>query len=186
MHSIRYTAPVGPPTLEFTSAQGNVVVSRLGPSVQTPTLSASMFEARDAGLISLYIVDPVTGLEIPLSSSAQADRPESGLDVGEWQPLPLANNWVVIPDAFGPAYRRLGLEVEVAFGIRNGTSLTLFNTPVGYRSPKIVSKVCQIHASNDAADFGHLQIRPDGDIVLEHPGNLSGHSVWASFQFPIV
>lgn len=100
-----------------------------------------------------------------------------------WTALTLLNSWVNIVGAQAAQYRMIGDMVQVRMAIEDGTASTLFTLPAGFRPPATIGVPAQVHDNTDAPDFGHLRIEADGDVILEHPGVLANHQVWATFEF---
>lgn len=190
MNRIEFTGQAGIPSLLVFPAKGNlltnVTLSPESPSQDITYVTDDMLAARDLGWVKISVIQPDnTTVITELSSYVVPSMPESPLDMGVWIPFTALNNWVPIVNATPAQYRRVGDEVSVRFAFSGGNSLTVWNAPIGFRSKYVLSKVCQIHDNTNAPDFGHIQVRPNGDLVIEHPGSLNNHKIWADFTYSV-
>lgn len=110
--------------------------------------------------------------------------PSSGMS--GWTNITLLNGWVNIVGAQVAQYRIKGDEVSVRLAIQNGIATNIFLLPIGFRPPADVGVPTLMHDNTDAPDFGHLRIQSDGQVILEHPGSLNNHKVWATFTFSVL
>lgn len=101
----------------------------------------------------------------------------------DWTALALLNSWTAIAGEQAAEYRIIGTDVDLRFAVEDGTTLTIGNMPAGLRPVNPSPHVVAVHDNTAAADFGHLRILANGDIVLEHPGSVSGHSVYATVRY---
>lgn len=101
----------------------------------------------------------------------------------QWAAATLLNSWTNVAGAQSAQYRIIGDRVDVRFAIEDGTALTLFTLPIGYRPAASVGATAQVHDNSGNPDFGHVRVDPNGDVVLELHGTLSNHDVWANFSF---
>lgn len=103
-----------------------------------------------------------------------------------WKPITLLNSWVNIGGSAQQAqYRIVGDMVDIRFAIQNGVDHELFSLPTNMIPPQNVGFACQLHDNTGAPDFGHINISNTGSVVLEHPGSLSNHKVWATFSYSV-
>lgn len=101
-----------------------------------------------------------------------------------WTAATLLNSWANIGGTEQTAqYRKVGSRVDVRMAVQNGTTSPIFTLPTGYRPALVQSFVCQVHDNTNAPDYGHIRVEADGDVMLEHPGSLNNHKVWATFSF---
>lgn len=161
----------------------------------TPT---NLVQGYQSATVSLHVDGTVTGSYGAVANvPPNAVTPGTGADGGvlvrtnlapenEWAALTLENAWV---DIGAPAqvaqFRKVGDMVGVRFAVVDGTAPQMFTLPVGFRPPASIGISVNVHDNTNAPDFGHLRIAADGTATLEHPGSLSGHSVWGTFEFSV-
>lgn len=190
MYRIQLTGQAGAPSPLMFPAKGqllsNVALSYDNPYQDIIFITDDMLTARDLGWVRVSIIQPDNNAIITdMSPYVVPEMPESPFDMGVWIPFTALNSWVPIVGGTPSEYRRVGENVSVRFAVQSGVSLTVWTAPVGFRSKYVLSKGCQIHDNTNAPDFGHVQVRPNGDIVIEHPGALNNHKVWADFTYPV-
>lgn len=150
----------------------------------------TVFDAQDGALHVTTITGTYTNL-VPLGRLVNVyDKTGGqfydGWTADQWTALTLENAWV---DIGAPAqvaqFRKVGDMVGVRFAVVDGTALQMFTLPDGFRPPASIGISVNVHDNTNAPDFGHLRIAADGTATLEHPGSLSGHSVWGTFEFSV-
>lgn len=103
-----------------------------------------------------------------------------------WTAPTLLNSWANIGGTEQVAqYRKVGSRVDVRMAVQNGTGSPIFTLPDGCRPTLVQSFVGQAHDNANAPDYCHIRVEADGDVMLEHPGSLNNHKVWATFSFYI-
>lgn len=193
MYRIQFGSASDRPSLLMFPAKGDLTFTATltadTPTLLVPAITDNMLQARNLSWIVIYVIQPGTPqTEALLSDYVQPDIPIPPADISNWTAFTPINNWVHNPqlNSTPEQYRRQGDTVSVRFSVQGGTSFVIWTLPEGYRPKYVISKMCQIHDNTNAPDYGHLQIRINGDIYLEHPGTLNNHKAWADFSFSIL
>ena len=103
---------------------------------------------------------------------------------GAWQTPTLLNSWANVAGYRATQYRIQGDMVMMVINLNSGTNNLLFSLPVGYRPTATIGLDCAVHDGASAPAFGHIMVAANGDVSLEHPNPVSGHSVHIVLTFP--
>ncbi len=160
-----HTGALDPHPVYLTAAEGDLAYDPIGEATAVVAAHAAAADPHTVYLLETDAVALYTSLP------------------GAWQTPTLLNSWANAAGYRETQYRSQEDAVTLIVNLDSGNHATLFTLPVGYRPTDSFGAAVAVHDGSAVPAFGHIRVDPNGDVVLEHPNPISGHSVFTVFTF---